>query len=211
MTQGTPAEKRQHRRIVAQIPVRFGLEGRMCEGMIIDISEGGVQIRSSDSFAAGMVVDVFVQFPRRRLRLRVRVAWVRGEPPAMGLTYIQPDRSLIAAYDQWVEEMRATPGSWPGNADRAGAPDAGPGPPTPTASSGSPSPAVPEPEGPVERHVETARGNQYDLRIERTDTGWRLLIYPSPRSFPTPRPEVDLSFADYAAADAALREFLKAH
>jgi hypothetical protein len=70
---------------------------------------------------------------------------------------------------------------------------------------------VREPEGPVERLVETGRGNPYDVRIEKGESRWRLLIYSSPRSFPTPLPEVDASFPDYAAADAALKEFLRSH
>jgi hypothetical protein len=70
---------------------------------------------------------------------------------------------------------------------------------------------VPEPAGPVVRHLETTGGNQYDIRIEKEQTGWRLLIYPSPGSFPTPRPEVDQAFPDYASADSALREFLRSH
>jgi len=177
----------------------------MCDGAIIDLSEGGLQIRSSDSFAAGVVVDVFVQFPRRRLRLRARVAWVRGDPPAMGLSFIQRDRSLLAAYDEWAEETRARSETRSHKAMGAGEPAGSAAPPA------SPAAQIIEPEGPVVRHLETARGNQYDVRIEKDDAGWRVLIYTSPRSFPTPRPEVDLSFPDYASADAALREFLKDH
>ena len=205
MSQGDPADRRQQRRVIASFPVRFGLEGRMCDGMIIDLSDGGLQIRASGSFAAGMLVDLFVQFPRRRLRLRARVVWVRGEPPVMRLAYIQPDRSLMAAYEQWVEE--AGPATSAPKAEAAGA-----GAPAPDAAP-RPSPAAPirEPSGPVEKHVETGRGNQYDLRIEKDDSGWRLLIYSSPRSFPTPLPEVDASFPDFTAADAALKEFLRTH
>lgn len=187
----------------------------MCDGMVVDLSEGGLQVRASDSFAAGRVIDVFAQFPRRRLRLRARVVWVRGEPPVMGLSYVQPDRSLLAAYEQWFAE--ADPASLvpvpEASGHRAPAPDAaGSGPP---ASDAAPRPAatapVREPSGPIEKHVETGRGNQYDLRIEKDDSGWRLLIYSSPRSFPTPLPEVDVSFPDFAAADAALKEFLRTH
>lgn len=177
----------------------------MCDGMVIDLSEGGLQVRASDAFAAGMVVDLFVQFPRRRLRLRARVVWLRGEPPVMGLSYIQPDRSLMAAYEQWVQEAGPAALVAAPEAAVAGAPapDAAPRP-----STAAP---VPEPSGPIEKHVETGRGNQYDLRFEKDDSGWRLLIYSSPRSFPTPLPEVDASFPDFAGADAALKEFLRTH
>ena len=147
----------------------------MCDGAIIDLSEGGFQIRSSDSFAAGMVIDVFVQFPRRRLLLRARVAWVRGEPPAMGLSLIQQDRSLLAAYDEWAEETRARSGNRPREAVGAGEKAVNEAPPASTAA------PIVEPEEPVVRHLETARGNQYDLRIEKDDEGWRVLIYTSPR------------------------------
>src|SRR5262245_57208260 len=144
MSQGAPSDHRQQRRIVATFPVRFGLEGRMCDGMVIDLSEGGLQVRASDAFAAGMVVDLFVQFPRRRLRLRARVVWVRGEPPVMRLSYMQPDRSLMAAYEQWVEE--ADPASLVTVPEAAGA-----GAPPPDAAHRSSTTApVREPSGPVE-------------------------------------------------------------
>jgi len=176
----------------------------MREGAIIDLSEGGVQIRSSDSFAAGLVVDIFVQFPRRRLRLRARVAWVRGEPPTMGLSFIKPDRSLIAAYDQWVEEAHAMPGSGPPDAVGGGEP-AGPAAP-PSMPPASP---VVVPTQPVVRHLETARGNEFDIRIEKRGAGWRLLIYTSAHRTPTSDPVLDRTFPDFASADAALWEFLK--
>jgi hypothetical protein len=216
MTQGGPAEKRQSRRIVAQVPIRFGVEGRICDGVMVDFSDGGIQIRSADSFATGVVLDVFIQFPRRRLRLRARVAWVHGDPPTMGLSFVQPDRSLAAAYGEWVEES----GWQHAGASRDSTPQVAPDTPrapgtgsAPLAVRGAaaPQPAVPEPAGPVVRHLETTGGNQYDIRIEKEQTGWRLLIYPSPGSFPTPRPEVDQAFPDYASADSALREFLRSH
>jgi hypothetical protein len=203
MTPGSPAERRQHRRLLAQIPARFGIEGRMCDGAIIDISEGGVQIRSSEPFAAGVVVDVFVQFPGRRLRLRARVAWVRGEPPTMGLSFVQPDRSLIAAYDHFMEETRGRTGVAP--LDRNGAAEPAPASARPAA----PAAPLPEPAGPVIRHLETARGNEYDIRVEKGPAGWRLLVYASPRPSPAAGPDLDRLFRDFASADAALRKFLE--
>jgi len=199
MTQSNPADRRQHRRLVAQIPARFGMEGRMREGAIIDLSEGGVQIRAADSFAIGLVVDIFVQFPRRRLRLRARVAWVRGEPPTMGLSFIKPDRSLIAAYDEWIEEARTATG--------AGGPEWAAGPPE--AATAQPAAPVPDPTGPVVRHLETIRGNEFDIRIDRKGSVWRLVIFAGAHRTPTSDPALDRTFPTYAAADAALREFLK--
>lgn len=175
----------------------------MREGAIIDLSEGGVQIRSADSFAVGLVVDIFVQFPRRRLRLRARVVWVRGEPPTMGLSYIKPDRSLIAAYDEWVEEARVGSGALPRDATGAAEPGEATAPPT------APAAPVVVPTGPIVRHVETVRGNEFDIRIDKQGAGWRLLIYASAHRTPTSDPALDRTFPGYAAADAALREFLK--
>ena len=175
----------------------------MRDGAIIDISEGGVQIRSADSFAVGLVVDIFVQFPRRRLRLRARVAWVRGEPPTMGLSYIKPDRSLIAAYDEWVEEARAGSGALARDATGAAEPGEATAPPA------APAAPVVVPTGPIVRHVETVRGNEFDIRIDKQGAGWRLLIYASAYRTPTSDPALDRTFPGYAAADAALREFLK--
>jgi len=179
----------------------------MREGAIIDLSEGGVQIRSADSFAVGLVVDIFVQFPRRRLRLRARVAWVRGEPPTMGLSFIKPDRSLIAAYDEWVEAARARPGSGPPDAAAEGE-SAGAAAPAVPASMPPAAPLV-EPSGPVVRHLETVRGNEFDIRIDKKGTAWRLIIYTSAHRTPTSDPDLDRTFPTFASADAALREFLK--
>jgi hypothetical protein len=125
----------------------------------------------------------------------------------MGLSFIQPDRSLMAAYDQWVEEARAQPGAGPRDATGAGEPAGAPAPPAPPSM--PPAAPVVEPTKPVVRHLETARGNEFDIRIEKGGAGWRLLVNTSPRPSPTSDPDLDRTFPDFASADAALREFLK--
>jgi PilZ domain-containing protein len=202
MTQGSPADRRRHRRLVAQIPARFGIEGRMRDGSIVDLSEGGLQIRSTEAFAAGAVLDVFVQFPRRRVRVRARVAWVRGEPPTMGLMLVQPDRSLVAAYDQWTAELRAAGTMPPGAPAESGTVA---GTPAPRAASSA---RVAEPAGNVVRRLETARGNQFEAHLQKTGSGWRLFVYTG-SSASGSVPEFDRACPDFATAEAVLREFLK--
>ena len=197
-----PADRRRHRRLVAQIPARFGVEGRICNGNIVDLSEGGLQIRSADAFQAGAVLDVFVQFPRRRVRVRARVAWVRGEPPTMGLTFVQPDRSLMAAYDQWMGELQAA-GTMP-----SAAPDDAGGAAAASPPRAAPAATAPEPAGNVVRRLETARGNQFEAHMEKTGSGWRLFIFTG-SSATGSVPELDRACPDFATAEAVLREFLK--
>jgi len=203
-----PAERRKHRALIAPIPARFGVEGRMCNGNIIDLSEGSLQIRSAESFAAGAVLDVFVQFPRRRVRVRVRVAWVRGEPPTMGLTFVQPDRSLLAAYDQWTAELQAAGAMPPGAPADAGDAAGAPVPRAATSARAAAAAPAAEPAGNVVRRLETARGNQFEAHIQKTGSGWRLLIFAGSSATGTV-PELDRACPDFATAEAVLREFLK--
>jgi PilZ domain-containing protein len=203
-----PADRRKHRRLVAQIPARFGVEGRICNGNIVDLSEGGLQLRSAESFAAGAVLDVFVQFPRRRVRVRARVAWVRGEPPTMGLMFVQQDRSLMAAYDQWIAELQAAgamPPEAPANAGEAATAPTRQAMPAPRAAPAAP---AAEPAGDVVRRLETARGNQFEAHMRKTGSGWRLFIYEG-SSATGSVPEFDRACPDFATAEAVLREFLK--
>jgi hypothetical protein len=61
----------------------------------------------------------------------------------------------------------------------------------------------------VERHLETARGNSFDAFFERESGAWRLTIHQNPRNPNTLTPLLEERFKSYAAADQALREFLK--
>src|SRR3989442_14635098 len=62
-------------RIARRLPVRFGTEAKMCGGTATDISEGGLKVECTESFATNSVITVFVQFPRHSVRLRAKVIW----------------------------------------------------------------------------------------------------------------------------------------
>src|SRR5437899_1082021 len=76
-------------RIPRRLPVRFGSEAKMCGGTATDISEGGMKVECTESFATHSVITVFVQFPRHSVRLRARVVWCgaasQGGSAVMGL------------------------------------------------------------------------------------------------------------------------------
>jgi hypothetical protein len=200
--------------------VRFGSETRMAGGTVVDVSEGGMRVESSETFPVHSVLIVFVQFPRHAVRLRARVAWSgggEGGSPAMGLSFTQAEPALAKAYNEWLAEIKqmAT------EADAAPEPR-GPAPPAGAAASGAGTPAAAppaeeerpaaaEPPGPVRRRLESRQGQAYDILFERQDDGWRLTVFQLPRQVGVKEPDLQADFETYAAAQKALTEFVRLH
>jgi len=215
-------ERRKKSRIPRRLPVRFGTEARMCGGVAIDISEGGLRVETPENFPVNSVIQVFVQFPRHSVRLRARVAWLGGSgeggSPALGLSFTHPEPTLAKAYKEWLAEIKLA------EKDVAGAPPSAGGAASPggaaaphpagaagaIAGGGAVAPAA-EPRGPTRRRLETRRGNSYDVLIERRDSGWRLVIVQVPRQLGVDAPDHEAEYPDYAGAERALKEFLRDH
>jgi hypothetical protein len=194
MSEPSSEDRRRHPRIALRLPARIGTEERLYDGMAGDFSEGGLQVETSGPFTVGAVVMVYVHFPSTTIALRARV--VRHQPgePFLGLVLTQGGPTLMKAYERWAKEF---------GRERGGA-----APPTvPEESAG----ATPEPAEAVRRRLETSRGNNYEVLIEPESKGWRLTIFQSPRNPNTLTPLLEERFKNYASADQALREFLKAH
>ncbi len=175
-----------------RLPARIGTEDRLYDGMAADFSEAGLQVETSGPFSIGAVLMVYIHFPSATVPVKGRV--VRHDPgePFVGLVITQGGAALMKAYERWVKEF---------GRDRS---EAAPGPEAPA---GEPAP----PAGAVNRRLETTRGNNYDILIEPEGKRWRLAIYQSPRNPNTLTPLWEERFGDFAAADRALHEFLKAH
>ena len=215
-------------RIKRRLSVRFGTDAKMCGGTVVDISEGGMRIESPESFPKNSVITVFVQFPRHSVRLRARVIWSGGGGSAsvgMGLALTQPEPSLKRAYAEWVAEVKqavaethaaeAAQAAAPATAAQAAAPApaALPAAAAPLAESPAPTPAsrAPEPQGPVRRRLESRQGQSYEALLERQSEGWRLTIVQLPRQLGIGTPDLESTCPDYASAEKALREFVRAH
>jgi hypothetical protein len=188
----------------------------MCGGTVVDISEGGLKVESPEAFPVNSVIAVFVQFPRHSVRLKARVAWARGSEGgagAMGLSFTQAEPSLAKAYSEWREEVKlAAAEKLPEEAAASGpaaAASASPAPPEPAPVEVRPRAA--EPQGPVRRRLETHQGQSYDVLLERQVGGWRLTVVQVPRQVGVGAPDFQGDFKDYAAAETALRAFVKAH
>jgi hypothetical protein len=219
-------DRRKKPRLTRRLPVRFGTEARMCGGMVVDISEGGLRIESTESFPTNSVLNVFVQFPSHAVRLRARVIWGGGAErgsPAMGLAFTQPEPALAKAYKEWLAELKlmmqtereqAHPPAAP-----AGGPAAGAAPGATAASSGAaaapaaaPSaPPPPEPKSPVRRRLESRNGESFDVLMERRRGGWHLVVMRLPRQLGVDAPDLEDDFPDYAAAEKAVRDLVRAH
>lgn len=218
MTGSDTGDRRKKPRIPRRLPVRFGTEARMCGGAATDISEGGIRVESSEGFPVNSIVQVFVQFPRHSLRLRARVAWVggggEGGGPRLGLALTQPEPTLVRAYQEWQAEIKLAEKEAAGGPQAAArpAPAGAPAPaPEGTAKGAAPQAAQPAPKGPIKRRLETRRGNAYDVLIEPAGGGWRLLIAQVPRQIGVGAADHDETYGDFAAADRALKEFIRDH
>lgn len=212
---GNPVERRAKPRYRRRLPVRFGSEARMAGGVVVDISESGLRIESPDSFPVQSIIQVFVQFPRHSVRLKARVAWAgggnEGRSAAMGLTFTQPEPTLARAYKEWQAEVKqiAREATEEPAAEEAGAPD----PPVPMASPApSPPPAekpAPEPRSPVRRRLESPQGRTFDVVLEKDGGGWSVTAVQVPRQLGSGRNDFEGSYPTYAAAEQALRGFVR--
>jgi hypothetical protein len=182
-----------------RLPIRFGTGTQVHGGTVIDISEGGLRLRSAETLPMGTIVDVFVQFPTHAVHLQARIAW-SGEAMT-GLTFLAPSPLLIDGYARWREEI-----------EEAAREAAGWEPqPMPPADATAASPPPPDPTGPVQKRFETSRGQGYESLIEKEDDVWVLTIHQVPRQPGVERPEKRARFRDYVAADRALRDFIRDH
>jgi hypothetical protein len=210
MSPSDPIEKREQPRIARRLPVRFGTARQMRGGVAVDISVGGLRVAAIDIFPVHTLLDLLVQFPGHAVRLRARVTWTgpSGEPGAgraMGLVFTRPEPSLAGAYKKWLEEVK--------QAMAEPEPPAGPagGSPAGDAPAPAPKPAVAEPSGQVKRRLESPQGRSYDILLEPLAAGgWRLTIIQIPRQLGD---GVDYggNYRDYASAEVAMREFVRAH
>ena len=206
------AERRKNRRFQRRLPVRFGTEAKMCGGTVIDLSEGGLRVEAPDSFPMNSVVTVVVQFPRNAIRLRARVAWVGTGGPTMGFSFTRPEPNLARAYASWVAEVKNVAGEEPDAVAAAPAPEGpDPAPPDQKAEPEAPPRPTKEPSGSQKRRVETRSGQSFEILIERQAGEWNVIINQSPRQPGVTTADFEESFADYADADRAVRNFLQSH
>ncbi|HYV86174.1 MAG TPA: PilZ domain-containing protein [Patescibacteria group bacterium] len=209
-----PKNRREQPRIARRLPVRFGTERRMCGGVAVDISEGGLRIVATEGFPVHSLVDVLVQFPGHAIRLRARVMWTggaggAGAGPVMGLAFTSPEPALAGAYKRWLAEVKqaATTAESP----LASAPASAQAPGEPKSAAPAPSPAAPEPKGPVKRRLESPQGQAYDVLLDPQAGGWRLTIVQLPLPPGVRAPDHEGTYPDYASAEAAMRAFVRAH
>jgi len=219
MTVPEPDKRKGKPRFKKRLSVRFGTEAKMVGGNVVDISEGGMRIESTESFPVNSVITVFVQFPRHSVRLRARVIWSGGSGESssarMGLALTQPEPVLKRAYAEWVAEVKqvATESHAAGAAAPAAeAAAASPRPPaTPVPESPAPQPRAPEPPGPIRRRLESRQGQSYDALLERQPEGWQLTIVQLPRQLGVGTPDFQSSCPDYSSAEKTLRDFVRTH
>jgi len=192
-----------------RLPIRFGTGTRMHGGTVIDISEGGLRLRSPETLSIGTIVDVFVQFPRHAIHLQARIVWTGDS--MTGLTFITPSPLLIDGYARWREEIEVAAREAAGAEPKPQATPRAESPATAAAQPVAAPPPLPDPTGPVQRRFETSRGQGYESLIEKEDDEWVLTIHPVPRQPGIERPEKRARFRDYTAADRALRDFIRDH
>jgi len=205
MSPGEPIEKREQPRIARRLPVQFGTAGHMRGGVAVDISQGGLRVAAADIFPMHTLLDVVVQFPGRAVRLRARVTWTgasgeAGGGRAMGLVFTRAEPALADAYKVWLEEVKQAMGGGP---DKPAGAAADP----PRAAAGPP-----EPGGPVKRRLESPQGRSYEITLEPLAVaGWRLTVIQTPRQLGVDGVDYGGNYPTYAAAEAAMREFVRAH
>ena len=174
----------------------------MIEATIVDISEGGIRVESTETFPVKSTLNVFVHFPDGIVHARARVVRILEKPRTIALAFIEKSGGFSTAYGSWLAEAPPTEAASAATGTPDPATASAPGPVT-TAPTG--------PQGASVRRFDTPRGKNYEATIECSGNVWSLNIYPSPRDPQAARPEFSGDFPDYASAERACREFLRDH
>jgi hypothetical protein len=121
---------------------------------------------------------------------------------------------LKKSYEAWLREVEGIAAGEAGSAGPAGAdpPPRAPAPPArEPAPSAGPTRRAAQPAAPVRRHIETARGQAYEVEIEQIVENWYLTIRQMPRQPGVDAPDLQKVFPSYEEANAALRQFIRGH
>ncbi len=77
----TTKDKRQHVRHAAHVSVDFSVQGRFYDGLITNISKGGVFIKTSGTFSVGQEISLF--FGKENMDGTI----IRVEPQGIGVKF----------------------------------------------------------------------------------------------------------------------------
>ncbi len=77
----TTKDKRQHVRHAAHVRVDFSVQGRFYDGLITNISKGGVFIKTSGTFSVGQDISFYF----RKENMDCTIVWVH--PQGIGVKF----------------------------------------------------------------------------------------------------------------------------
>jgi hypothetical protein len=87
-------DRRQYRRLTAQIPASLTVDQPTYDGVITDVSMGGCTIRTDAAFPRGTFVEVLLKPPQSEMDIKVDAAMIcsqRGETVGLKFLEFEPD------------------------------------------------------------------------------------------------------------------------
>jgi len=98
-------ERRRAHRVPVQAPVELTLpDSRKSEGILLDLSETGMEVLTAESQPVGALLNLHCQLPDGKLEIHThgQVAWARPNGQA-GVRFLDLDESVKARLQAWVQ------------------------------------------------------------------------------------------------------------
>ena len=111
------SERRKLERVTASLPVRFGVSSTDRSGIAGSVSEGGLHIRTNETFKVGARVMVRIEFPNGEEVLnRGEVVWAirvsehlrESLEYGMGIRFVQIDDLWPKMFRDWQLDIGAS-------------------------------------------------------------------------------------------------------
>jgi CheY-like chemotaxis protein len=104
-------ERRRAYRVPVQAPVELTLpDDRKCEGILLDLSESGMDVLTAEPQAPGALLNFRFQLPDGTLEVHAQgeVAWASSNGQT-GVRFLDLDQSLKAQLQVWLQAAAGTP------------------------------------------------------------------------------------------------------
>lgn len=113
-------ERRQQERIDTDLRVRYGQFTADREAIAVNVSMGGLFVKTNDIFPTGSELTLEIEFPERTVQLSGEVMWAIKVPEhqkemlvcGMGVRFVQTEPGWPELFERWKQAATAGAGRY---------------------------------------------------------------------------------------------------